>query len=101
MADLTSATVERMGVIGVLVTFGGMAIRWLLNERKELLAAISRANERERNVGEQRMNELLEHARLMAESSEIVRTALGEHTRAIEALERAVREERDPRSGIQ
>ena len=91
MADMGD-TYEKLGIIGTLVALGGAAIRFLLNERKEMVKHIRDNQQCERDFRDSRTAELLQTAELLAQSSEVVRDALAEHTQAIENLERKVDE---------
>lgn len=67
----------------------GIAIKWLLSERTELLAALRRSQQREREMSEKRTQELLESASALGESALVVEKALEKHDRLLEkALER-------------
>lgn len=64
----------------------GLAIKWLLSERKELIASLSRSQEREREMGEKRTKELLESATALGESALVVEKALEKHDRMLERV---------------
>lgn len=81
---------EKLGIIGTLVLSGGSIVKWLLSERKELIASLIACQDRERQLRDKRADELLAQAKVLADSSEVVRDALADVTRSMEALERAV-----------
>lgn len=64
----------------------GLAIKWLLSERKELLAALGRSQQREREMSEKRTQELLESATAMGESALVVERSLEKHDRLLEQV---------------
>lgn len=93
-------TYEKLGIIGTLVALGGAAIRFLLNERKEMVQHIRDNQKCERAFRDSRTAELLQTAELMAQSSEVVKDALSELSQAIENLEKRVEEcSTDSKSG--
>ena len=87
-----SDTYEKLGIIGTLVALGGAAIRFLLNERKDMIAHIRENQKCERAFRDSRTKELLHTAELMAESSSVVRDALDELRDSVSNLERKVEE---------
>jgi hypothetical protein len=62
----------------------GIAIRWLLSDRKQLIEALGRSQERERQMSEQRTLELRESSAALGESARLVETALERHDRVLE-----------------
>lgn len=56
------------------------AVRWLLTEREELLEALQKSQQREREMGERRTQELLESAAAMAEVAKMSEKTLSGHS---------------------
>lgn len=83
-------TIEKLGVIGVVVVGSGGAIRWLLAERKDLISKLESKSKIERDLREQRTQELLQSAQLLAETRSIVERELSELRRALGELKEEV-----------
>lgn len=64
----------------------GVAIKWLLAERQTLVLSVKEALERERQLRDKRTDDLLNSAKLLATSGELVKDALGDHDRTLEKL---------------
>lgn len=62
----------------------GFVIRWLLQDRKQLIAALERSQERERRMSEQRTAELMESSAALGESARLIETSLERHDRILE-----------------
>ena len=62
----------------------GIAIRWLLLDRKQLIDALEKSQARERQMSEQRTLELRESSAALGESARLVETALERHDRVLE-----------------
>lgn len=74
--ELSPETIEKIGTVGVLLLTGGGMIHWLLKDRARLVAALEEAANRERALRDQRTDDLIAQAKLMAEANQIVRDAL-------------------------
>lgn len=64
----------------------GFAVRWLLTERKELIAALTLSQQRERDMSERRTQELLDSVAAMGESAQVIEAALSNHDRSLQEV---------------
>lgn len=90
--DLSADSIEKLGIVGTLVALGGGIVRFLLGERKGLIADLVTANERDRELRDKRTDELLEQAKMMAVANTVIRDALQEVKNASLATESALEE---------
>lgn len=88
--DISPEAIESLGTLGVIVLGSGAAIRWLLAERKDLLARLATQSDRERELREKRTQELLEMSKLLSETRTVVAEKLTENTRVLEGLKEAL-----------
>ncbi len=64
----------------------GLALRWLLADRKELIAALSLSQQRERDLSEKRTQELRDSAVALGESAQVIEAALSQHDRRLQEV---------------
>jgi argininosuccinate lyase len=84
------STIEKLSVLGVVVLGSGATIRWLLAERKDLISRLEAKSKIERELREQRTQELLQASQLLADTRTVVEKELTDLRRALNDLQKEV-----------
>lgn len=78
--------VSTSGPAAGVVILMGLAVKWLLNERKDVLKLLDETRMELRELREARVKELRESASLLADSSQVVRDALASLEKEMSSL---------------